>query len=109
MQPIFKRGCSVTCDNFFTSLDIALYLAEQKCSIVGTVRQNCRELPQVAKRKKQQHETTLYTCTQTAVITLTLYQCKKQKLVVLMNTLHPDVAIPFHNNSKKKSRDCFIL
>ena len=37
MQPIFKRGCNVTCDNFFTSLDVALRLAEQKCSIVGTV------------------------------------------------------------------------
>ena len=37
MQPIFKRGYNVTCDNFFTSLDVALHLAEQKCSIVGTV------------------------------------------------------------------------
>ena len=35
MQPIFKRGYNVTCDNFFTSLDVALRLAEQKSSIFG--------------------------------------------------------------------------
>ena len=37
MQPIFKRCYNVTCDNFFTSLDVALRLEEQKCSIVGIV------------------------------------------------------------------------
>ena len=52
MQPIFKCGYNVTCDNFFTSLDVALRLAEQKCSIVSTVRGNRRELPQAAKRKQ---------------------------------------------------------
>ena len=51
MQRIFKRGCNVTCDNFFTSLDVALHLANQKCSMVGTVRQNRRELPEAAKKK----------------------------------------------------------
>ena len=102
MQPILKRGYNVTCDNFFTSLDITLRLAEQKCSIVGTVRQNRRELPQAAKRKQQQYETSLFTFTQTAVVTLTLYQCEKQKSVVIMSTLHPDVEISSHNNPKKK-------
>ena len=37
MQPIFKCCYNVTCDNFFTSLDVALHLANQKCSMVGTV------------------------------------------------------------------------
>ena len=50
MQPIFKRGNNVTCDNFYTSLDVALNLADQKCSIVGTVRQNQKELPETAKK-----------------------------------------------------------
>ena len=102
MQPIFKRGYNVTCDNFFTSLDVALCLAEQKCSIVGTVQQNYREPPQAAKRKQQQHETSLFTCTQTAVATLISYQRKEQKSVIIMSTLHPDVEIPSHNNPKIK-------
>ena len=79
-----------------------LHKNKQKCSIVGTVRQNRRELPQASKRKQQQHKTSLFTCIQTAVVTLTSYQCKKQKLVVIMSTLHPDVEIPSHNNPKKK-------
>ena len=80
MQTIFKRGHNVTYDNFFTSLNIPLRLAQQKCSIVGTGRQNRRELPQAAKRKQQQHETSLFTSTQTTVVTLTSYQCKKTKI-----------------------------
>ena len=48
MQPISKLGYKATCDNFFKSLDFALHLADQKCCIVGTVRQNEIELPEVA-------------------------------------------------------------
>ena len=73
MQLIFKRGYSVTCDNFFTRLDAALHLANQKCSIVGTLRQNRRELPETSKKKQQQHETSLFSSTQTATVTLTSY------------------------------------
>ena len=102
MQPIFKSGYNVTCDNFFTSLDVALRLAKQKCSIVGTVRQNRRELPQAATKKQQQHETSLFTTTQSESVTLTSYQCKKHKSVLIMSTLHPDVEISSHNNPKKK-------
>ena len=61
MQPIFRRGYNVTCDNFFTSCDVALSLAEQKCNIVGTVRQNHRKLPPSCKKKHKQLETSLFT------------------------------------------------
>ena len=49
MQLIFKRVNNVTCDNFFTSLDIALHQVDQKCSIVGPVGQNQTELPEAVK------------------------------------------------------------
>ena len=52
MQPISKLGYKATCDNFFTSLDFALHLANQKCCIVGTVRQNEKKLPEVAAAQK---------------------------------------------------------
>ena len=51
MQPIFKSDYNVTCDNFFTRLDVALHLADQKCNNVGTVRQNQKELPEATKKK----------------------------------------------------------
>ena len=84
-------------------------VAEQKCSIVGTVRQNRKELPQVAKIQQQQYEVCLFAFTETVVVTLTSYQCEKQKSVVIMSTLHPDVEISSHNNPKKKIRHSFIL
>ena len=34
----------ITCDNFFTSLQLAKRLANEKISIVGTMRKNQREL-----------------------------------------------------------------
>ena len=37
MQLIFKRGYNVTCDNFSTRHDVALHLADQKCSNMATV------------------------------------------------------------------------
>ena len=73
MQLIFKRGYNVTYDNFFTRLDIALHLADQKSSNMATVRQNRRELPKAFKKKQQQHETSLFASTQTATVTLTSY------------------------------------
>ena len=74
MQPIFKRGCNVTCDHFFTRLDVALHLADQKCSNMAAVRQNRRELPVAFKKnKQQQHETSLFASTKTATVTLTSY------------------------------------
>ena len=49
-QLIFKRGYNVTCDNFFTRLDVALHLANQKCNNMATVRQNRRELLKASKK-----------------------------------------------------------
>ena len=36
MQLFFKHGYNVTCNNFFTSLDVVVRLAKQKCGPVGT-------------------------------------------------------------------------
>ena len=40
MKPLFKHRYNVTCENFFTSLDVAARLAKEKCSLVGTIRPN---------------------------------------------------------------------
>ena len=52
MAPLFQQGYNVTCNNYFTSLGLALKLAEKKCSLVGTLRQNRREVPEECKKKK---------------------------------------------------------
>ena len=81
MKPLFKHGYNVICNNFFTSLDVATRLAKEKCSVVGAIRHNCRELPQATKAKQQLHDTTLFkTITSSTSATLTCYQCKKLNL-----------------------------
>ena len=94
MQPIFKRGHNVTCDDLFTRLDIALHLANQKCNMVGTVRQNRRELPEAAKKKAA--------AARNFPVCIYSNSVKKQKSVVIMSALHPDVEIPSDNNPNKK-------
>ena len=59
MQPLFNHDYNVTCDNFSTSLDIAVRLAKEKCSLVGTIGKNRRDfssLLHAAKAKQQLHE-----------------------------------------------------
>ena len=103
MLPLFKHGYNVTCDNFFTSLDLVVRLAKEKCSLVGTIHQNRREQPQAAKAKQQLHETTLFKTTISSTsITLTCYHCKKAKSVIMLSALHPDVEVSSENNTKKK-------
>ena len=45
MKPLFKHSYSVTCDNFFLSLDVTVCLAEEKCTLVGIICENHIELP----------------------------------------------------------------
>ena len=44
-KSLFKHGCNVTCDNFFTSPDVAVHLEKEKCSLVDIISQNCRTAP----------------------------------------------------------------
>ena len=46
----------------FTNLDVALRLAEQKYSIVGTVRQSRTKQPQAEKKAETTQNFSLYTC-----------------------------------------------
>ena len=74
MAPLFQRDYNVTCGNYFTSLGLALKLAEKKCSLVVTLRQNKREIPEECKKKKKLHETEVFRYDGQTAITLTSYQ-----------------------------------
>ena len=93
MAPLFQQGYSITCDNYFTSLGLALKLAEKKCSFVGTLRQNRREVPEECKNKKELYETEVFRYDGQTAITLTSYQCKAAKNVAILSSLHPDILV----------------
>ena len=76
MASLFQRGFNVTCDNYFTSLGLALKLAEKKCSLVGTLRQNRREVAEECTKKEELYETEVFRYSCQTAITLTSYQGK---------------------------------
>lgn len=102
MKPLFGKGYNVTCDNFFTSLSLAKLLASKQCSLVGTIRQFRREIPEKAKIKKSVLETEAFRTTDNVTATLTSYQCKVSKSVLILSTLHPNVEVATENNLKQK-------
>ena len=42
-----RQGYGVTCDNFFTSLELAKELAKQNKTLLGTIRQVPKEVPKI--------------------------------------------------------------
>ena len=102
MSPLFERSYNVICDNYFTSLDLSLRLAHEKCAIVGTICGNRREVPEVLKVTRPLHETVVL---KSNALTITTYQCKRFKSVNILSrpTLHAYVTIPEKDNPKKKT------
>lgn len=94
MRPYFGGGYNVTTDNYFTSLNLAILLKEQNITLVGTANKKRRWLPDTAKLKNPKlslHETITYLGPNGT--TLSLYQCKKNKSVSVLSSLHKAVRI----------------
>lgn len=116
MKPYYGLGYGVTTDNFFTSLKLCDELKSKKTSLVGTIKRNRRELPDVTKimAKSPVHDTkVLYS---ESGCTLTVYKAKKSKVVPLLSTMHKTVDISesdmrkpetiLHYNTTKVGVDC---
>ena len=110
---------NITCDNFFTSLPLALKLQKEKISIVGTIRKNRRE---IAKKMTDAVKGNLH-CSQfywhkNNDMLFVKYQAKAKKTVCMLSSMHhsPDIdqsnvtqkpqVILFYNKNKV-GVDCF--
>ena len=91
MEPFLDKGRNVTTDNFFTSLQLSKKLQHRKTSIVGTMNRIRKEIPPEIKRSKE----SLYSSKilRHGNSTLTVYQGKRKKNVLLLSTVHQHVAI----------------
>ena len=85
-DPFLGKGRNITCDNFFTSTNLAKTLSSKKTTIVGTVNRIRREIPKSIKTKKQ----ALYSSTflKSDNMLLTVYQGKPSKSVLVLSTVH---------------------
>ena len=79
-------------------------LEEKRCSPVGTIHQNQREIPDECKVKKQLLETEVFSRESKTGIILTSYQSKPRKNVAILSSLHPDVQVPSKDNPEYKSK-----
>ena len=88
MIPLFSQGFNVTCDNYFSSLDLLLRLAKRQCSLVATIPANRRRIPDLLKKKRMLHSTMAVHSTGETTATIISYQCKQPKSLNILSTLH---------------------
>ena len=97
MRPYLCKGRNVTTDSYFTSLKLAKQLKEKRTSLLGIMNKIRREVPlPLRKMKEKLHSCKLYKCGDT---TLTAYQIKVNKHVLILSTMQNDITIAA--NAKK--------
>ena len=79
--------------------------------IEGTVCNSRKEISAECKMNKALHETSVMKSEgkNNTITTLTSYQYKKSKNVLILSTLHPDVPIRREKISKKKPETIFSI
>ncbi|KAF4530517.1 hypothetical protein B566_EDAN018629 [Ephemera danica] len=88
-KPYKKSGRNITCDNYFTSLDLANDLLKDNLTITGTLRKCKKFLPENFKPNRQREEgSSIFGFQRNA--TIVSYVPKKYKSVALLSTMHHD-------------------
>lgn len=80
-------GRNVTCDNFFTSYELAKELKQRNMTIVGTMRKNRKEIPPVlldTKRQPNYHSEIVFDHT----LRLTMVSYVPKKTEMLFSSVH---------------------
>ena len=96
-DPFLNEGRNITADNYFSSMKLAEKLRVAKTSYVGTVNKKRREIPTEVKNSKALlYESQLL---KSGSMTLTMYQGKVKKNVLILSSLHPFIDIA--DNPKK--------
>ena len=86
-EPIHGSNRNITCDNWFTSVPLAKRMKSSliKLSIIGTIRKNKKEVPNSFKTASDVGQSKfLYDEEKTLVS----YTPKRNKMVLLLSTLH---------------------
>lgn len=87
LDPFTNNGFNVCTDNFFTSTSLANYLVSKGTTIVGTVKFNARFISDCFRQKSNLYESQFFSLESSKVLAVA-YQCKKNKKVILLSTMH---------------------
>ena len=96
MRPFFKKGYKVTINNFFTSVNLAEKLKSKKTTLLGTIRKQRKEVPNIGAMMKDKplHSSEVYLSPSNT--TLTIYKVKKAKLVYLLSSMPKQFPLTKH-------------
>ncbi|KAK7099729.1 piggyBac transposable element-derived protein 4-like isoform X2 [Littorina saxatilis] len=106
--PFFKSGRNVTCDNYFTDLELAETLSKNGLTVVGTVRGNKRFLPNSFKTGRHLG---LYDSefAYNGATTVVNYQSKRRKSVILLSTMHDTGVVDRTPENQKKKPEIVLF
>lgn len=103
IKPIDKTSRNITVDNWFTSVPLALELLEKhRLTLVGTLRKNKKEIPkEFLLTKGKQINDSLFGFHKKGC-TIVSYMPKKNKVVLLISTMHNDNSIDEETGDQQK-------
>ncbi|XP_029341493.1 piggyBac transposable element-derived protein 4-like [Acyrthosiphon pisum] len=102
VQPVEGTKRNITMDNWFTSLPVVKYLlTEKQLTVVGTLRKNKTCIPkEFSISKNREINSSLFGFQKDCIITS--YVPKKNKVVILLSTLHNDASIDQDTGDQQK-------
>ncbi|CAB3221039.1 unnamed protein product [Arctia plantaginis] len=101
VQSITKSHRNLTFDNWFTSYKLMKHLlAEHRLTATGTVRKNKRCIPNSFLKTGKQPASSMFGLQRD--VSIVSYARKKNKVVILMSTLHHDDLIDVTTGDKRK-------
>ena len=106
--PIENTNRTITTDNWFTSLELARSLQGKGLNLVGTIKKNRREVPDhMRTHKKRDLYSTHFLYNKKDAHQLTSYKAKKDKVVVLLSTIHRTNAVSKTTEAKPSVIDYY--
>lgn len=93
------QGYGITCDNFFTSLELAKELAKEQKTLLGTLRKNRKEVPkEMLAVKSRQVCSSMFLSTDDS--TMVSYVPAKNRIVLLLSSQHHERSISTLEHAK---------
>lgn len=86
-KPVYGSNRNITCDNWFTSLEVAQELLQHRLTLVGTIKKNKPQIPpEFLPNRTREPQSSLYGFTRD--FTLLSYVPKQRRAVILLSSMH---------------------